>query len=223
MLYTDKIYEGMSIELEVSEGEYQGKYRTKIEEIGENIISIGVPLVEGQFIPLREGTELQVIFTDESAAYAFSSTIVKRIASPIPTFFIEVPQKIRKIQRRQFVRIPVFQELSYRIVDEERFAEKGDGQEGDGEEKKGFAQDLSGGGLLLKFSEELPPKTKIKIKMLIDTAQLEIPAIAIRSVKEDDKVYLVSVAFTDISEKTRDKIIKYIFSIQREMLRKGLV
>ncbi|NLM20978.1 MAG: pilus assembly protein PilZ [Peptococcaceae bacterium] len=218
MLYGNRIYEGMPIELEVSEGEYQGKYRTKIEEIGNNIISIGVPLVEGHFIPLREGTKLKVIFTDESAAYAFSSTIVKRITSPIPTFFIEAPKKIRKIQRRQHVRVPVVQDLTYRIVDEEV-----DGKEDDGEEKKGFTQDLSGGGLLLKCSEELSPKTKIKIKMLIDTVQLEIPAVVIRSVKEDDNVYSVSVAFTDISERTRDKIIKYIFSIQREMLKKGLV
>ena len=213
MLFADKLHEGMFIELEVMEGAYQGKYRTKIEEIGNRIISIGVPLVEGQFIPLHEGTSLRVIFTDDIAAYSFSSRIVKRITEPIPTFYIEYPQKIKKIQRRQYVRVPVVQELSYRIVEEEELSE----------EKKGFMKDLSGGGLLMAASEDLPPQTKIKIKTIIGATEMELPGITLRSTKDNDSTYLISVKFTDISERTRDRIIKYIFDIQREMRRKGLV
>jgi len=52
---------------------------------------------------------------------------------------------------------------------------------------------------------------------------MELPGITLRSTKDNDSTYLISVKFTDISERTRDRIIKYIFDIQREMRRKGLV
>jgi c-di-GMP-binding flagellar brake protein YcgR len=98
MLYEDKLYEGLSIELVALEGEYKGRYRTKIEEIGIRILSIGVPIAEGQFVPLREGTRLEIVFVDEISAYSFLTSIIKRIASPLPTFIVEAPNQIIKIK-----------------------------------------------------------------------------------------------------------------------------
>ncbi|RNC29548.1 MAG: Flagellar brake protein YcgR [Candidatus Dichloromethanomonas elyunquensis] len=214
MLYEEKIYEGVSVELVVYEGEYKGKYRTRIEEVGKRILSVGVPVVDGQFIPLREGTRLNVIFADELSAYSFSSSIIKRIALPIPTFIIEFPNKIEKIQRRKFVRVPLIRSLKYRIIE----------KEGISDEKSGYMIDLSGGGLLFNAQENLPSKAIILLKTLIGTGDMEIPGIVIRSQREDGKdLFKVSVQFYEISEKTRDKIIQYVFEIQREMRKKGLV
>ncbi|NLI92208.1 MAG: pilus assembly protein PilZ [Peptococcaceae bacterium] len=214
MLYEEKIYEGVSVELVVHDGEYKGRYRTRIEEVGKRILSIGVPVAEGQFIPLREGTTLEVIFSDEISAYSFSSSIIKRIALPIPTFIIEFPNKIQKIQRRRFVRVPLIRSLKYRVID----------KDGISDEKNGFMIDLSGGGLLFNANENLPSKTIILMKTLIGTVDMEIPGLVIRSQKEDGKdLFKVSVQFHEISEKTRDKIIQYVFEVQREMRKKGLV
>jgi c-di-GMP-binding flagellar brake protein YcgR len=213
MLHEDKIYEGLSIELVVHSGEYRGKYRTRIEEVGKRILSIGVPVAEGQFIPLREGTELEIFFADNISAYSFSSIIIKRIAFPIPTFIIEFPQRIIKVQRRKFVRVEVIRPLIYRIL----------GETGLSEERQGFMNDLSGGGLLFKSEEKIPLKTVLLLKLMIGTNEMEILGTVIRSLKEDNDCYLVSVEFDEISEKTRDIIIKYIFDIQREMRKKGLV
>ncbi len=214
MLYQDKIYEGISVELVVPEGEYKGKYRTRIEEVGTRILSVGVPVHKGQFIPLREGTAIELFFSDEFTAYSFFSSIIKRVAQTVPTFIIEFPKMIRKIQRRQYVRVPLIKHLVYRIID----------KKGISEEKNGFMLDLSGGGFLLKAFENLPPNTIITIKTSIGESEIEIPGVIVRSVKEDDKdFYNVSVCFNEISERVRDKIISYVFDIQRQRRRKGLI
>lgn len=214
MLYEEKIYEGQSVELAVPEGEYKGKYRTRIEEVGQRILSIGVPMKDGQFIPLREGTTLEVIFADDIAAYTFSTSIIKRIALPIPSFIIESPKKIIRIQRRQFVRVPIISQLKYQIID----------KNGVSNDKKGFMIDLSGGGLLLRSQENIPLQTIIVVKTQIGDKVMELPGIVIRTEKEIEKDdYMISIQFHEISEKIRDKIIAYVFDIQREMRKKGLV
>ena len=214
MLYEDKIREGMSVEVVVREGEYEGRYRTKIEELGKRIISIGVPIADGQFVPLREGTSLEIFFNDEHTAYSFVSQIIRRISVPIPTFIIEYPTKIVKVQRRRFVRVQVFKHFKYLVID----------KDGVSEEKTALMNDISGGGLRFQAQEYLEPKTLLMLKLSLGDNKLDIPALVIRSEKEEDTDnYIISTSFKDISEKTRDKIIGYVFDIQRDMIRKGLV
>lgn len=214
MLYADKIYEGLSVELIVNEGEYRGKYRTRIEEVGKRILSIGVPIVEGQFMPLREGTRLEVVFCDNLTAYAFSSVIIKRIAGSLPSFIIEFPSKIKKIQRRKYVRVPVVNPIKYQIIE----------KEGLSDEKQGYTIDLSGGGILFKADEKIPEKTLLFITMRLFDGEIQVPAKVTRCVKQEDKnFYKISVEFQEISERVRDKIVGYVFRIQREMRQKGLV
>jgi c-di-GMP-binding flagellar brake protein YcgR len=215
VLYADKIYEGLSIKIVVAEGEYQGSYRTKVEEVQEDsTLTIGVPIVEGQFIPLREGTSLEVTFSDAWSAYSFNSVILNRFSEPIPTFIIKYPEKINKIQRRKFVRIPVVRPLKYKVYQEQE----------DGEEKIGSMKDLSGGGLRFQSREDLPLKTKLEIRTNMDAEDLEVPGLVIRCIKDEDTdLFNISIEFQDISEKTRDQIVGYVFKIQREMRRKGLI
>ncbi|NLP44205.1 MAG: pilus assembly protein PilZ [Peptococcaceae bacterium] len=214
MLYEDKIHEGLSVEVVVREGEYKGRYRTKIEELGKRIISIGVPIADGQFVPLREGTPIEIFFNDELTAYSFESHIIKRIAVPIPTFIIEYPTKIKKVQRRRFVRVQVFKQLKYLVI----------GKDGVSDEKTGLMNDISGGGVRFQSQENIETKTLMLLKLNLKDTELEIPAKVIRSEKEEDtNTYIISASFQDISERTRDKIIGYVFDIQREMRRKGLI
>ncbi|MDJ0305986.1 MULTISPECIES: flagellar brake domain-containing protein [Dehalobacter] len=214
VLYKDKIYEGLSVQIVVPEGEYQGRYKTRVEEVGQKIITIGVPVVDGQFIPLREGTALEVVFVDDLSAYSFSTVLIKRFSVPIPTFIIEFPEKIFKVQRRKYVRIQVVSPLQYRTVE----------KEGLGIEQKGFMHDLSGGGLLFQTKGCVPEKTLVVVEPVIGDTAMQIPAIVVRCVKEEEKnAFLVSAEFYEISERMRDKIISYVFELQREMRKKGLV
>ncbi|HHV65659.1 MAG TPA: pilus assembly protein PilZ [Peptococcaceae bacterium] len=215
MLYADKLEEGQFIKVIVAEGEYQGSYRTKIVAVQENsTLSIGVPMIEGEFVPLRVRTKIEVVFSDSISAYSFQSTILERLAEPIPTLIIKYPGIIQKIQRRKYVRIPLTRPLKYRVFREQ----------GNEDEKIGAMKDLSGGGLRFQTKEELPLQTKLTVRANMDTKELEIPGLVIRTTKDEETdLYNISIQFLDISEKTRDEIISYVFKIQREMLRKGLI
>ena len=214
MRYEDKLFVGLSVEIVVHDGEYKGRYRTKIEEIGVKILSIGVPIAQRQFIPLREGTELEVTFWDDVSAYSFSSVIINRIAVPVPTFVIEHPNKIHRIQRRQYVRLTISTPFDYYVLEKEGLSKV----------HKGCMIDLSGGGIQFKSKNNLPPNTIIVIKITMGNTDTELSASVIRSIEaEETDHYKISAEFHEISEKTRDKIIRYIFDLQREMRKKGLI
>lgn len=213
MLYEEKIYEGMSVELIVHEGEYKGKYRSRIEEVGSKILILGVPIAQGQFVPLREGCTLEIIFSDDLAVYSFLTSIIKRISRPFQVFMVEYPNIISRIQRRKHVRIAHVQSIKYRILE----------KKGLSNEKKGFMNDLSGGGMLIATKEELPTGTMIILNLELEESELEVPGTVVRSIWNDEKrCHMVSVEFKDISERTRDRIIRYIFNLQRIMIQKGL-
>ena len=214
MRYEDKLLVGLSIEMIVHDGEYEGSYRTRIEELGVRILSIGVPIINGQYIPLREGTSLTVIFCDDVSAYSFSSVIINRFATQIPTFIIQYPNKIDKVQRRQYVRLPITTPFNYSILEKDGLSKT----------KRGCILDLSGGGLSFKAKDNLSEKTIIIIRMEIGDVELEVSAAVIRCVKEEEgELYKISAEFHEISENIRDRIIRYILDIQRELRKKGLI
>ncbi len=214
MRYQEKLFEGLSVEIIISEGEYEGRYKTRIEEVGVRIISIGVPVSQGLVVPLREGTNLEAIFCDEVSAYSFTSVIINRIATPIPNLIIEFPSKITKIQRRQYVRLPLVTPLEYQVLENNGLSKS----------NKGYVIDLSGGGILFKSKSSLSEKTIIIIRTLIGDEKIELPATVTRSIKEEENNdFSISAEFHEISENMRDKIIRYIFDVQRERRKKGLI
>ena len=213
MLYEDKIYEGLSVEILVEDDPYHGRYRTRIEEVGKAIITIGVPFANGQYLPLREGTKIEVVFVDSILAYKFKSVLLKRYFAPVPTFVIEYPKFISKIQRRKYVRIPLVSQIKYQLI------ERG----GLSEEKSGYLIDLSGGGLRFTSEEQFEPNDLILVTIKTYNEEINLPIKVIRIVREENKTYKISAEYQEMSEKVRDKIIAYIFEVQRELRRKGLM
>jgi len=212
MRYQEKLREGLPIELEVNEGDYPGKYKTKIEELKPDFITIGAPIHEGQFVPLREETSINVYFHDHISGYGFISRIIRRETEPIPVFAISYPEQIVRVQRREFFRVPVVKELQYQVIV----------REGLSETRKGYMRDLSGGGILFKTKTKICPDTMLLLTFKLKNEEVQVPAEVTRCVKDDKNNFLVSVEFIEISERQRDKIIAYVFAIQREMRRKGL-
>ena len=209
MSYKEKFLPGLAVDLIVLEGEYEGKYRTRIEEVGEKTLSVGAPLV-----PLREGTRVRLILWDKVAAYALETTIVQRMASPVSLFILELTDSVFKVQRRSFVRVPAMFPLTFETVTEEGLSEL----------HKAMMLDLSGGGMQFLTEKKVGNDAVLYAHVVLPNGDLRIPARVSRSEKTDDgKRYLISVEFDDIAERERDRIIRCVFDIQRAMRKKGLV
>lgn len=214
MSYKKKLLTGLAVELVVSEGEYAGKYRTRIEEVGERILAVGAPFNHGEVVPLREGTKVKLTFWDELAAYSFEGKIMQRIAVPIPMFVLELTDSVAKVQRRNYVRIPALYPVSFRSVTKEGLSDL----------HKGTMLDLSGGGMRFLTKERVENKSLLYAILTLPKGDLKTPIRVCRVEKiEDSKHYTVSVEFHDISERERDLIIRCVFDIQRAMRKKGLV
>lgn len=214
LIYKKKLFPGQAVELNVPDGDYKGKYRTRIDEVGEKLLSVVAPYVQGQVIPLREGTVIEVSFWDEISAYSFDAKIMQRIAVPIPVFVLELPENTRKVQRRNFVRVPAHYAIAFRSVTREGLSDR----------KKGHMLDLSGGGMRFQTNEKVEKNFLLYAELELPLGKIQTPARVCRAEKtEDGKGYDVSVEFYEISERERDRIIRCVFDIQRDMRKKGLI
>jgi len=214
--YKKKLLPGLAVELVVSEGEYEGKYRTRIEDVGERVISIGAPFERGEVVPLREGTKVKITFWDEVSAYSFVAKIMQRIAVPIHMFVLELPDSIAKVQRRSFVRVPVLFQIMFQTVT----------MEGLSDSNKGTMLDLSGGGMRFMTEEQVENRSLLYAQIALPNGDLQIPVRVCRVEKVEDSKpqrYCVSVEFNEILERDRDRIIRFVFDIQRTLRKKGLV
>ena len=106
-----KVWE--KIVLIVGTGREAGKYVARIE----NIINGGIVITAPEFVDgqtrLRDNVEITVVVTRQDAAYEFSSRIRQRKASGEGFAILTPPRSIRRVQRRQFVRIELISEVSY--------------------------------------------------------------------------------------------------------------
>lgn len=215
MNFKNKLMPGQAVDIVIPEGqEYSGRYRTRIDEVGERVVSIGAPYIQGEVIPLREGTVIEVTFSDEISAYSFDAKIIQRIAIPIPVFVLELVNSIRRVQRRDYVRVPAFYDVLFRTVT----------RQGLGNPKKGNMQDLSGGGMRFQTKEALENKAILYMQLTLPNGEVQTPARVCRVEKIDDgRRYSISVEFYEINERDRDRIIRCVFDLQRAMRKKGLV
>ena len=214
MSYKKKLSPGLSVELTVMEGEYTGHYRTRIEEVGERLLAVGALFDNGEVVPLREGTKVKITFWDEVSAYAFEAKIMQRIAVPVSLFVLELPDSISKVQRRNFVRVPAFYPITFRNVTREGLSDL----------YKGTMLDLSGGGMRFSTKERVENKSLLYVQLTLPIGEIQSPVRVCRAEQiEDSNRYSVSVEFHEISERERDRIIRCVFDIQREMRKKGLV
>lgn len=214
MDYRKKLFPGLAVDIVVSEGDLAGQYKTHLDEVGEKILSIFAPMVQGELIPLREGTPVKLIFWDEVAAYAIETTIIQRIAVPVPIFVLELPDEIDRVQRRNFVRVPAYYPVSFRYVN----------RQGLSDPIKGTMLDLSGGGMRFQTVEKVDRGAILLANLDLPSGIMQVSARVCRVDKiEDSKNYSISVDFYQITERERDRIIRCVFDLQRTMRKKGLV
>jgi c-di-GMP-binding flagellar brake protein YcgR len=205
------------VEIEIEEGsDFSGSYRTRVEDIRENSLVLGMPMENSNYVPLRPGSEVIVWHWDDSASHAFYCKVKERIREPIPLIFLEWPPfKTKKIQRRNFVRVPVNLPLDFAI----------DGQSEKEEFKKVLIRDLSGGGAQFISKTRLVKGDILKIRLFLPQKTIECKAkvMWVYTEKIDKRErYLVGIKYLDISEKTQDQIIEYVFQRQRELIQKGV-
>lgn len=204
----------IEIEVDIDSGE-KTFLPSRIEEVVDNYLHVSAPIYRGGIMPLRTGQTLKIRMNYKNNTYSFYTLVVGRKWNIVPLIIIKKPNQFVKIQRREFLRLPVAVPVKYRLAGENT------------EFYDGVTVDISGGGALL--STQYPIEAGQTLEMEINLPNREpvfCRAQVIRlleKITSKGKANKAALVFEEISEGKRDKIINFIFEKQREWIKKGIL
>jgi c-di-GMP-binding flagellar brake protein YcgR len=193
-------------------------FKSNIQDITDTYIAISIPINSGEYLPLTKGTLIDVIYYEEDNLYNFKSVVMGRKFENIPILLISTPREIKKIQRRKYVRVPTINTVKYKNLKNEPSTKPS--SIANSEYSKAILLDLSGGGMKIKISEEIKLRHFLLVCLTINNEDIFIVGQAMRIIKDDDGRYNCGLSFEFLDNATREKIIKLIFQLMREQMKK---
>lgn len=178
---------------------------------------IAMPMSKGYPVLIQCGQNFIAKLVSDGKVYQFSSTLLHKVAYPLPVWEISLPKEWTKIQQRAFVRIHTTIPTKLKIFDPTslQFSEP----------ISVLSRDLSGGGMQIVNKNSLEQGTKVQVEIeLPESGTLTFNGQVVRSDQPqmNHSIYWVGIKFQDMSERERSKIIRYIFRKQLENRQKGL-
>lgn len=171
-----------------------------------------------------------IYYDDNDKVYMFNSMVIDRMVQNIPLYKLSVPKILRRIQRREHVRVPVTMPILYKELNFDKDPSSGheesrEHEAGQDSWKKGMALDLSGGGMNISLDKPLEENQHILIQLNTDGLELDVKGQIVRSYTEvvlGRVSHRAGVCFVDLAEADRDRIIGFVFKKQRDMRQKGV-
>lgn len=194
-------------------------YVSQINNIyDDNSIDILIPISKNRIIHLAKGAVLKVIIVKGEAVYEFKSKVSDKMFGAIPLLKIQLISEIEKIQRRDYFRLKIIGDLKgRRVIDLKERAF--------GEEFSGNLLDISGGGIMFNSTVELNEKEMIQLNLDLNNKKMVLYGVIIRrTLNNNPKApYTYGVKFENITEFERNEITKFVFEMQRKLIKKGLM
>lgn len=203
----------LDIEVEVKGEEGQVKlesFPSRIEDISKDHIIIAYPFKNGYPVPLHTNETISLRFIQDQTPYACDVKVVTKLTAPVALLKVTKPNKIIRIQKRNWVRLPYNTTVKYKLA----------GYEVDFMEVMSI--DISGGGLLLQTNHAIDINENLDIIFKLDNFTISTTGRVVRSFPADNS-YRIAIKFEKISEIERDKIVGFIFQKQREFIKKGIL
>lgn len=188
-------------------------YKATIQDIQENEVLTTIPVKDGTYLTLKDQSEIEQIFYDgKGNIFNYKVKIIGRYVEKDISFYrVTKPYNIRKVQRRDDVRVKVVQIINYiKESDFEKEIETEDNYE------NALLLDLSGGGMKIKAKEKFANNDVIIATLKYEDEKIYIKGNIIRIEKTDDRRYIYGVNFIDMDNSTREKIIRIVFKIMRK-------
>lgn len=192
-------------------------YKSIIQDITETHLSIGIPVRKGEFFIPKVLESIEIIYYYEGNAYRFNGLIIgRRSENNIPQLLIKKPDKLIKIQRREYVRVNLTQYIKYEKLENNKISNTILQAIEDGKGRKAVLIDISGGGCKVKVYEDLKVGDVIMADIPYDDGNIRVKGKIIRVDIDEDKNKVCGVNYLDIENKLREKIIRFIFEIMRK-------
>lgn len=209
MLLTDHFKIGDKIKVGIHrDGNEASYYDSKIADISveEEIVKIYNISNKNNRVFLYPGDTISVMKDSGSVIFLFDTSYLGKDRGRFDYLLLKLPKKIERMQRREFFRLPVNVKLSLKKENDES-----------GEIFLGETLDLSGSGLSVDLDAVLEKGDKVIIDLPL-TSEVYIEEIygKISRVSEGELLpHRYGIEFTDIEANKKEKIVAYIFEVQR--------
>jgi len=184
-----------------------------IQELSGKTLSVTIPARKDEPLILRNGDIVSVRFFVYDAAYSFTASVLGHTKSNnVPLVVISRPTAFKRLQRRDYVRIPVTKPILFTVPCTQAADSKTSSY-------KGTVIDISGGGIKIFSSSVLSEGDKVEIEFMLSDAPQEkmcLQGTVVWAERDMSSKKRFGIRFTDIHENQREKIISYIFSKMRQ-------
>lgn len=203
------------MEVIIEDGRLEGDYVTFVEQPRGEEVTLQVPRIKGLYLPLKENQSLKISYKKLSARYEFDEKVTGRDDSQaVPCFKVNKPKKVKRIQMRDYLRVPCELSAKIELVGSRKNEELP-------RRVNGKIVDISGGGVKFKTAVPVPSGQNVHLEFKLPLIEEKIdflPARVIRRNKDEmSKKYFLGIEFTGISKEDRNDIIQYVYRQQIEM------
>lgn len=207
------------VSIEVVGSDPPERYPSRVENVGRDHLSLAAPFGQVGAVPLHVGTKLRVTLFHNGGAHAFDTAVVGRQAEPLPLLLVERPTRLEVLQRRQYFRqAAVVRSLCRADPDSPQ-------------EIEGLTRSLGGGGISMRshdiagcqwILDHAATGEPVWLEVELPDRPLNVLATVVWTRLDRDEGYIeMAFEFTDLPDCERERLIRYLFVLQRDALRKG--
>lgn len=185
-------------------------YKTVIQDVLKDGFLISIPVNEGEYLMLNQHEEVELYnYVDDLSLYKLTCNIIgKVIDNNIPLYKVSLPKDIKKIQRRNYVRVNMLQPIKYVKGETNNIK--------DGQMLPALLLDLSGGGMRIKLREELYSGDIIFAQLKSNELAINAKGKVVRKEKCNDGRFIYGISFWQLDNIERENIIRNVFKIMRK-------
>lgn len=187
-----------------------------LEYQDDTLLVISAPIYEARLVYIPDDMIIRLTFIHgKQGLLGFNAKVKsKEFRGNVAVLLIEPEGEIEKIQRRMNYRLDI-------VLDVLMWLPGNDNKN----TVKAYTKNISGSGLCVISEVEIPRKTEIKLELEL-SAEVSISAkcLILRVTPTElrkRKGFELGMHFTEISQKSQDTLIKFIFHQQRMLIKKG--
>ena len=211
------------------------------EVVNDERLIISNPIHEGHLYAMerRYGYYFR-FYIENQGMYLFKGIMIERLLyDNLPSVSIKLDSEIKRIQRRKFYRVNFKSKGHFLIekkIPEHEIAKKKALLNAKYKNEKDViveeaiiekfafdSLDLSGGGIRVLTRKLLESGELIKGEVLLNNMWNKFSGEVTRVQKKDDNHFEVGIRFIDLDSATQSRIVSYVFEIERNLIKKGLM
>lgn len=223
------------------------EFDSVVVAVTEKEVTITAPRVGEDIYHLDPGAEIEIAFVRQSdAIYRFRTRVLRTFFGRAPLVTVAHSVEMERVQLRRYYRIDVNMPISFALLNREEIERGGPENEdeaiaaariGAKERDHGVLKNISGGGALVESGAELGRGDFVNFDIDLWSGRAENLTGEIVSVNappsppdtgqasgaqtDRRRKTTVHLTFVGMSDKTRDKVVKYVFRKQLEEIREA--